>query len=258
MREFQFRHNSLADKVVLLAGGTGGLGSVTAFLLAQEGARLVLGYRSNRARAQELQGTLGTLVELVEGDLSEPGVAEEYVRRATALSSLTGVAIFAGDPARGPGASSAEAEIERLQTSWRMNFLGPYRLAQQAAQEMVARGTAGSIVLVATMQAVAPFEKSAAYASPKAALVHAARGLAYEFGGAANLCINVVAPGVTTAGMAQASIASGKYERFLQEAVIPRYGRAEDVARVVRFLLEPDSYLTGQVITVDGGLTLRR
>lgn len=261
MSQFQFRQNSLAGKVVLLAGGAGGLGSATAFLLAQEGARLVLGYRSNRARAQDWQGTLqqlGATVELVEGDLSEPGVAEEYVRRATALGPLMGVAIFAGDPVRSPAPSTAEAEVERLQISWKDNFLAPYRLAQRAAQEMAAQGTAGSIVLVATMQAVAPFEKSAAYAAPKAALVHAARVLAYEFGGPTNLCVNVVAPGVTTAGMAQASVASGKYERFLREGIIARYGRAEDVARIVRFLLESDSYLTGQVITVDGGLTLRR
>ena len=236
----QVGQNTLAGKVVLLAGGTGGLGSATALLLAQEGARLVLGYRGNRARAQQVRDRLcqlGAAVELVEGDLGEPGAPEEYVRKATAFGPLTGVAIFAGDPARGPAASPGEAEIERWQASWQTNFLGPYRLAQCSAQEMAAQKTAGSIVLVATMQAVAPFAQSAAYAAPKAALVHAARVLALEYGGTTNLCVNVVAPGVTTAGMAQASVASGKYERFL---------------------LEPDSYLTGQVITVDGGLTLRR
>jgi len=264
----QVRHNTLAGKVVLLAGGTGGLGSATALLLAREGARLVLGYRGNRARARQVRDRLcqlGAAVELVEGDLGEPGAPEEYVRKATALGPLTGIAVFAGDPARGAGdpargtaASAGEAEIERWQASWQTNFLAPYRLAQRSAQEMAAQKMAGSIVLVATMQAVAPFAQSAAYAAPKAALVHAARVLASEFGGTTNLCVNVVAPGVTTAGMAQASVASGKYERFLRDGVIPRYGSAEDVARVVRFLLEPDSYLTGQVITVDGGLTLRR
>ena len=60
------------------------------------------------------------------------------------------------------------------------------------------------------------------------------------------------------AGMAQASVSSGKYDRFVAGGVIPRFGRAEDVARAVVFLLAPDSYITGQVITVDGGLTLRR
>ena len=58
--------------------------------------------------------------------------------------------------------------------------------------------------------------------------------------------------------MARASIESGKYDRYVDDGAIARFGRAEDVARAVRALLEPDSYMTGQVLTVDGGLTLRR
>jgi len=67
-----------------------------------------------------------------------------------------------------------------------------------------------------------------------------------------------VNPGVTTAGMAQASVASGKYEAYLQQGAISRYGTAEDIARAIRFFLEPDGYVTGQLLVVDGGLTLRR
>jgi 3-oxoacyl-[acyl-carrier protein] reductase len=106
------------------------------------------------------------------------------------------------------------------------------------------------------MQAGALFPNSTAYASQKAALVHAARVLAKELRGPANIRVNVVNPGVTTAGMAQASVASGKYEPYLQQGAIGRYGTGEDVARAIRFFLEPDNYVTGQVLTVDGGLTL--
>ena len=56
--------------------------------------------------------------------------------------------------------------------------------------------------------------------------------------------------------MAEASIASGKYDRFIQEGAIGRFGRAGDVARAVRFFLEPDNYITGQILSVDGGITL--
>ena len=104
----------------------------------------------------------------------------------------------------------------------------------------------------------APLRGQPGLRGPKAALLHAARILAKEYGGAADIRVNVVAPGATTAGMARASIDAGKYDPYIERGVIPRFGRPEDVARVVRLLLEPDSYITGQVITVDGGLTLRR
>jgi pteridine reductase len=87
-------------------------------------------------------------------------------------------------------------------------------------------------------------------------LLHSARILAKECRGASNIRVNVIAPGVMAAGMAEASIASGKYERYISDGVIPRYGRAEDVARAVRFFVEPDNYITGQVLSVDGGITL--
>jgi NAD(P)-dependent dehydrogenase (short-subunit alcohol dehydrogenase family) len=58
------------------------------------------------------------------------------------------------------------------------------------------------------------------------------------------------------AGMAKASIASGKYDRFIQDGVIGRFGSPEDVARAIRLLLEPDNYITGQVLCADGGITL--
>ena len=88
--------------------------------------------------------------------------------------------------------------------------------------------------------------------------MHAARLLAKEQGGPARVSVNVVAPGVTAAGMAEASIRAGKYDRFVKGGVVSRFGRPEDVTRAIRFFLQPDGYVTGQVLTVDGGLTLRR
>jgi NAD(P)-dependent dehydrogenase (short-subunit alcohol dehydrogenase family) len=231
---------------IVLAGGSGGLGSATARLLAAEGARLVVGYHKNHARAE----TLASIAQIVQADITE---AAGRARLLDAADRLDALVVFTGDPARVTDPSQME---EAMRRSHEVNYLGPILLAREAAGRMKKVGTAGAIVLVSTMQAAALFPGSTAYAGPKAALLHAARILAKECRGPANIRVNIVCPGVNRAGMAEASIVSGKYDRFLNEGMIPRFGRAEDVARAVRFLLEPDGYVTGQVLTVDGGLTL--
>jgi NAD(P)-dependent dehydrogenase (short-subunit alcohol dehydrogenase family) len=229
---------------VVIAGGSGGLGSATARLLARDGIhQLVVSYRPNRERAE----SLANIATLVQADL---GVDTQRAALLDSARDLFGLAVFTGDPVRVPNLRAAAEQ------SFEANFLGPTLLAREAADRMLSAGVPGAIVLVATMQAVALFPNSTAYAAQKAALVHAARILAKECRGKANIRVNVVCPGVTQAGMAEASIASGKYAKYLHDDSIPRYGRADDIARAVRFFLEPDNYVTGQVLTVDGGLTL--
>jgi pteridine reductase len=257
---FDFGRRPLGGRVVLVPGGAGGLGAAVTALLLQEGALPIVGYKSSRGRAlafqQKLQDLYGGPVRLVEGDVTDPAVRERYL--ATALDvkgEIYGLVALTGDPAR---VKAAQLDGPALHASFTANFEAPVLLARACAEHMREKGTHGAIVFVSSMQGVHPFEGTLAYAGPKAALVHAARILAKEYGGAADIRVNVVAPGATTAGMARASIDSGKYDPYVERGVVPRFGRPEDVARVVRLLLEPDSYITGQVITVDGGLTLRR
>lgn len=238
--------DTLRGRQIILAGGTGGLGSATARLLAEEGALLISSYYRNAERAHEL----GPVAAVMQADLSE---SEDRRRLLDAAQSLYGLVVFAGDPAR----VKDPADMDRMMRhSHEVNYLGPVLLAREAAERMKAAKTPGAIVLFSTMQAAALFPGSTVYAGAKAALVHAAGILAKECRGPANIRVNVVSPGVTAAGMAEASIASGKYDRYIRDGVVPRFGRAEDIARAVRFFLEPDNYVTGQVLSVDGGLTL--
>jgi NAD(P)-dependent dehydrogenase (short-subunit alcohol dehydrogenase family) len=255
--EYEFPERPLTGKVILVPGGSGGLGAATVALLVREGVRVVVGYRENRARAERLAVSLNERgpgsVTCVEGDLRTAAARERLIEVAEESSGeLYGLVSFVGDPAR---IDLAQLDEKAVHESLEVNYVAPLLLAKQVGERLQARHTPGSLVLIATMQAVAPFEGSVNYAAPKAALLHAARILARQWG---SLRVNVVAPGVTLSGMALASIQAGKYDNYVREKTIPRFGYPEDVARVVRLLLEPDNYLTGQVITVDGGLTLRR
>ena len=181
-------------------------------------------------------------------------VMRKHRRHRGCAGRIQGFACFVGDSAR---VNFDELQSDDLAKSFENNFIGPILLAKEVAEHMIAQNVEGSLVLLSSMQAVGLFERSLNYAAPKASLIHACRILAKQWSGKHNLRINIVAPGATVVGMAASSIGSGKYDGFIQRQDICRFGQPEDVARAVRFLLEPDSYVTGQVIVVDGGLSLK-
>jgi 3-oxoacyl-[acyl-carrier protein] reductase len=258
--KYDLNRRGLAGKVVLVPGGAGGLGAAVTAMLLQEGALPVVAYRSNRGHAlafqQKVQDQYGGPVTLVEADVDdEEGRKRALAAAAEVKGEIYGLVALTGDPAR---VKPENLDGAALHASFTANYEAPVLLARACAARMQEDRIRGAIVLFSSMQGVHPFEGSLAYAGPKAALLHAARILAKEYGGPTDVRVNVVAPGATIAGMARASIDSGKYDPYVERGVVPRFGRPEDVAKVVRLLLEPDSYITGQVITVDGGLTLRR
>jgi NAD(P)-dependent dehydrogenase (short-subunit alcohol dehydrogenase family) len=233
-------------KTVILAGGSGGLGSAVARSVAKRGYKPIIGYKKNAERAAALASELGC--PTVGGDIAEESVRKELISAAQGQGDLYGLVVLAGDPARVP---IEQASVDDLLASMRVNFAGPVLLARDFATALGKND--GSIVLLSTMQAIGVFPGSTTYAAPKAALVHSAKILAKQW----KVRVNVVAPGVNDAGMAEQSVRSGKYDKFLEKQTIPRFGRPDDIARSILFFLEPDNYVTGQVLTVDGGLSLK-
>ena len=242
----------MKGKSVILAGGSGGLGASVAEALAGRGAIPIIGCRSNRERADALAGMIaekyGVVAPVVSGDILETDVRRQLIDEAKRAGNLYGLVPLVGSPARVPIETASETQ---LIDSMRSNFAGPVLLARDFAA--VAGDQDAAIVFISTMQAVGVFPGSTVYAAPKAALIHTARILARQW----KIRVNVVAPGVNNAGMAAESVKSGKYDPFVEKKMIPRFGRPDDAARAIMFFLEPDNYVTGQVLTVDGGLTLK-
>jgi NAD(P)-dependent dehydrogenase (short-subunit alcohol dehydrogenase family) len=242
----------MKGKSIILAGGSGGLGHAVAEAVAERGAIPVVGCRSNSERAEALSRHLhekfGTKVPIVVGDVTDATVRQKLISSAKDSGELYGLVPLMGQPARVPIETATEGD---LMDSLRDNFIAPLLLARDFASAL---GTSdGAIVFLSTMQAVGVFPGSTVYAAPKAALIHSARILAKQW----SLRVNVVAPGVNNAGMAEQSVKAGKYDPFLEKRTIPRIGQPQDVARAILFFLEPDNYITGQVLAVDGGLSLK-
>jgi NAD(P)-dependent dehydrogenase (short-subunit alcohol dehydrogenase family) len=242
----------MKGKTIILAGGSGGLGAAVAEALAERGAIPVIGCKRNRERADSLArrlfDTYGVTAPVVVGDIFENSVRQQLIDEGRRAGDLYGLVPLVGEPSRTPLDTATEQD---LMDSLRVNFAAPVLLARDFAAAL--SGVDGTIVFISTMQALGVFSGSTVYAAPKAALVHTARILARQW----SIRVNVVAPGVNNAGMAEASVRSGKYDPFIQKGVIARFGRPSDVARAILFFLEPDSYITGQVLVVDGGLTIK-
>src|SRR5580704_2048570 len=152
---YDFPVNTLRQKTMVVAGGSGGLGAATVALLAAEGADLVVGYRANRARAENvrraIQERFHCNISLVEGDLLAPGVIDAYgaaIRKSG--SQFAGAAVFSGDPAR---VAFDDLNRETLAGSLESNYTGPVLLAKALGESIEREKNDGSIVLLSTMQA---------------------------------------------------------------------------------------------------------
>lgn len=241
---------------VVILGATSGLAQALLKILAAQGAALVLHGRSSE-KLESLAKTYANLrVATVSGDITDPDLGARVWQALTEISETpVGLVSFVGVPGRIPEEEWTAEAFARL---FAVNTAGPLLIARDWAIRMKAKGFSGNVVILSTMQAHYPFEGSLPYSLSKSALTQGIRILAKEFGARPPICFNGLAPGVNEAGMAKASIAKGKYKPYLERGIISRYGSTKDIAEAILFLLKPDLYMTGQILLMDGGLTLRR
>jgi 3-oxoacyl-[acyl-carrier protein] reductase len=240
---------------ILVTGGSGGIGSAVARLLAGEGARVGVHYHANRAAAEALAAEIGGVA--LQADLRDEAQADALVPAALqALGRIDACVANAGVwPAE--DVPVAEMPLARWRETLDANLTAAFLTARGYLRHVEGTG-AGSLVLVASTAGLFGEAGHADYAAAKAAIAH---GLALSLKNevvriAPRARVNVVAPGWTVSPMTAGDLTPDLVGRVTATMALRRIGEAADVASAVAWLCSPIAagHVTGQVITVAGGM----
>ncbi len=245
--------DSLAGRVVLVTGSSRGIGAAVALRAAADGAKVAVHYhRSSEgaARTVETVRAAGGEAEAFGADLTDGPQAEGLVRRVIErFGRIDGLVNNAGRTQVGP---FLEIEPEEWDEILRTDLTASFHTCRAALPAMLERG-AGAIVNVASRLGQMGIAETAAYSAAKAGLIGLTRSLAREFG-PRGIRVNAIAPGVTITEMTTDLVDSEEGRRRLRDMPLGRFGRADEVAEAVVFLLsDRASLFVGQTLNPNAG-----
>lgn len=232
-------------QTILVTGGTRGIGRAICERLVDEGARVIAFARG------PAEGVFPG--QVVPVDMANRAALEQALAPLASRDDISGLVNNAGIPGPELVGKITDATYDQVM---QVNLFAAVQCMRALAPAMAARGY-GRVVSVAT-ELVLGYPTRTAYGASKAGLISASRTWALEYGPYGVTC-NAVAPGPVETQFFRANNPEGSPQRAAKLAKIPvgRFGRSEEVARVVAFLLAPDSgYLTGQTWFVDGGSSI--
>ncbi|MFL5930372.1 MAG: 3-oxoacyl-[acyl-carrier-protein] reductase [Gaiellaceae bacterium] len=235
---------SLEGKRALVTGGSRGIGRAVALELGRAGAEVVVGYRSEADQAEEVASEVGG--RAVQADVSDAEQAKALVEGAGDIDVLVNNA----------GTTRDGVLARMLDEDWRTvletNLSSTFYTCRAAARGMMKR-RAGAIVNISSIVGVHGNWGQTNYAASKAGIIGFTKSLARELG-SRGVRANVVAPGYVTTALTDA-IPEDARGTMLSNTPLGRLGDPENVAAAVRFLVSDEaSFITGEVLLVDGGL----
>ncbi len=246
-------------KVALVTGSSTGIGAAVAKALARDGYDVALHYNRSPERAQAVQAeieALGVRTCLLHGDTSDTEVPCRLVRET--VEKLGRLDVDVNNAGITRFERLREINAETMDSMYYLNYRGMILGASEAAKYMVENGVQGTIIFNTSIRGFAPHSNDGVYGGLKAGLNRTIQSFAIDLG-RYGIRVNGFSPGVTNVRSPKAE--DEKENPFYRNSpkFIPlrRNGYAEDMGDVVSFLAsEKASYITGQVICVDGGLSI--
>jgi NAD(P)-dependent dehydrogenase (short-subunit alcohol dehydrogenase family) len=245
----------LQNRVALITGGTRGIGAATAIALAQSGADIAVVARHDGDDASALRKQIGALdqrCELVLADIGSPAEASRCVEDVNRLLGPVDILVHsAGGPAPG---NILEIEPALWQRTFDVHVHAAFHLCRAVLPAMRERRS-GAIILVSSAAGIRGCPGNFAYQVVKGALPQFAQALARDFA-AHNIRVNCVAPGIIRTAFHDAMTPEQKRNNLENRIPLGREGTPEQVAELIQHLVT-NEYITGETISIDGGLTMR-
>ncbi|HEY4202675.1 MAG TPA: glucose 1-dehydrogenase [Devosiaceae bacterium] len=247
----------LDGQVVLITGGTRGIGLAIAQALGEAGARLIVSSKTPRPEAMAVLQAAGLNVDYIQADMLEPKAPAALVHAAIAQAGRLDILVAnAGVASHG---ASEEFTDERWRVVMTTNVDAVFRCARAAISQMRRQG-GGVILNIGSISGIISNipQQQVAYNASKAAVHMMTKSLASELADQ-NIRVNAIAPGYITTDMTNSGLADPEWGPvWRQMTPMGRPGTAEEVATAALFLCSPaSSYVTGEVLVVDGGYTAR-
>ena len=244
----------LTDKVALVTGASRGLGKAIALALASEGASIAAVARGEEALQETVEAirATGGVAEPYALDVADEAAVEAAVEKIAARFQHIDILV------NNAGVTRDGLLMRMKSEDWdavlNTNLKGAFHLTKQVGRLMV-KQRAGRIVNISSVIGLMGNAGQANYAASKAGLIGFSKSVAREFA-SRNITCNVVCPGFIETDMTR-GLGEDLRKKLLERIPLQRLGRPEDVAGAVVFLCSPAaSYITGQILTVDGGMVM--
>lgn len=249
----------LSGKKALVTGASRGIGRAIALELAGEACEVGIHYHHQQEEAEELAGQIRSRqgrAYLFQADLADPVQARALARDAwDTMGPIDFLINNAGVSYKKPFLDTTEEDLDLFVN---VNFKGTFFLTQGIAGMMVESGIEGAIYTLTSVNGIRPGIGQSAYGASKSALETLMKGVALELA-PHNIKVNTIAAGAIATDMTREARENPESFREVSEGIaMKRFGLPEEIAAVVVSLLASGSYLTGESITIDGGLLLMR